>query len=98
MGRYSRRKPKHLAEKLLHIRAALGLSQNGIIRKIGLEGELFQDSISAFERGVREPALPVLLQYARAAGVYVDVLIDDETDLPDELPARPNQRTGLRKS
>jgi transcriptional regulator with XRE-family HTH domain len=74
MGRTSRRKPARLAGKLLHIRKALGLSQNGMIRSLGFTGELFQDSISAFERGVREPSLPVLLQYARVTGVYVDAI------------------------
>jgi hypothetical protein len=29
----------------------------------------------------------VLLQYARAANVYVDALIDDAVDLPEILPA-----------
>ena len=32
--------------------------------------------------GKNEPALPILLRYARIAGVTVDVLIDDELDLP----------------
>jgi hypothetical protein len=35
-----------------------------------------------------EPTLMVLLRYARVAGVIVDVLIDDELDLPENLPAR----------
>jgi hypothetical protein len=30
-----------------------------------------------------------LLRYARIAGVYVDVLIDDELDLPEHLPYKP---------
>lgn len=38
---------------------------------------------------LREPSLLVLLNYARAAGVYLDVLVDDELDLPERLPARP---------
>ena len=96
MGRNSRRKPKHLSKKLLHIREALGLSQNGMIRRLGFEEELFQDSISAFERGVREPSLPVLLQYARVAEVYVDALIDDSIDLPERLPASQKYKWALR--
>jgi transcriptional regulator with XRE-family HTH domain len=95
MGKAARRKPKRLAEKLLYIRTALGLSQNGLIRKIGFTDELFQDSISAFERGVREPDLPVLLAYARLARVYVDVLIDDELDLPDTLPSNSKNKVGI---
>src|SRR5881628_1622416 len=100
MSRASRQKPDHLARKLRQIRDALGLSQNGIIRKLGLTDEIFQDYISAYERGVREPPLPVLLKYARIAGVCVDVLIDDEQRLPATLPAVPRHcgrkgRTGL---
>ncbi len=89
MSRASRQKPVHLAKKLRQIRDALGLSQNGIIRKLGLTDEIFQDYISAYERGVREPPLPVLLKYARIAGVCVDVLIDDDLKLPSRLPGSP---------
>jgi transcriptional regulator with XRE-family HTH domain len=87
MGRAIRPKPKRLAEKLLQIRTALGLSQNGMIRRMGLSDELTQDYISAYERGVREPPLPVLLEYARSANVFVDMLIDDSLDLPARLPS-----------
>ena len=86
MSRASRQKPVHLAKKLRQIRNVLGLSQNGIIAKLGLTDEIFQDYISAYERGVREPPLPVLLKYARTAGVCVDLLIDDEQKLPARLP------------
>jgi transcriptional regulator with XRE-family HTH domain len=88
MGQASRHRPAHLAEKLLHVRAALGLSQNELISRLGLSGELTQARISAYERGVREPPLVVLLNYARAANISVDALIDDELDLPDKLPPR----------
>ena len=87
MGRSSRPKPARLAEKLRQVRAALGLSQNEMLRHFGLDEELFQGSISGYELGTREPPLAVLLQYARAANVYVEALIDDELSLPDDLPA-----------
>ena len=54
MGRATRSRPERLAEKLLHIRTALALSQNGIIRRMGLTDEITQDYISAYERAVRE--------------------------------------------
>jgi transcriptional regulator with XRE-family HTH domain len=97
MGRAIRPRPKHLAEKLLYIRIELGLSQNGMIRLLGLTDDLTQDYISAYERGVREPPLPVLLRYAQVAGVYVDVLIDDEVDLPDKVPSSPKHE-GIKHS
>lgn len=59
-----------------------------MISRMRLEEKLTRENISAFERGVREPSLLVLLQYARAAGVYVDVLIDDELELPERIPAK----------
>jgi transcriptional regulator with XRE-family HTH domain len=97
MGRASRPRPLRLAEKLLQVRTALGLSQNGMIRRLGFVEEITQDYISAYERGVREPPLPILLQYARSANVLVEVLIDDELDLPDSIP--PTVRgEGTRKS
>ena len=39
-------------------------------------------AVSAYERGVREPDLIVLLRYARLAKVSVESLIDDKLDLP----------------
>ena len=37
--------------------------------------------ISEFERGTTEPHLSVLLEYARAAGVHLEDIVDDELDL-----------------
>jgi transcriptional regulator with XRE-family HTH domain len=88
MGRSSRPKPLHLARKLKQVRLSLGLSQNEMLRHLGLNEELFQGSISGYELGTREPPLAVLLQYARAVNVYVEALIDDELDLPERLPVR----------
>ena len=88
MGRYRRQKPVRLAEKLLHIREAYGLSQNEMIRCLGLEGEITQSRISGYELGTREPSLPTLLKYARVAGISTDYLIDDELNLPSKLPRK----------
>ena len=88
MGRTSREKPERLGEKLLQIREALGLSQNELLSRLGLSERLNRDDVSKYERGVREPSLPVLLRYARAVNVSTDVLIDDELDLPTKLPSK----------
>lgn len=98
MGQGSRRTPTRLAEKLTRIRFALELSQNALIKRLRLEDDLTQARISAYERSVREPPLLVLLSYARAAGVYVDVLIDDDLDLPLRLPAKPISLGTRRKN
>lgn len=89
MGKRSRPRPAKLAQKLLQIRLAYDLSQNGMINRLGLKDDLVQADISAFELGTREPALPHLLRYARVAGITVDVLIDDEVELPEKLAADP---------
>lgn len=81
MGRASLERPERLAEKLLALRNSESLSQNGLIRRLGLENDLTQAEISAFERGVRIPSLIVLLLYARNFGVTVETLIDDELDI-----------------
>lgn len=96
MGRAARLRPERLAEKLLQIRLALGLSQNEMIRHLGLEEVLYQSNLSGYEIGEREPPLPILLSYARAANVWADVLIDDELDLPGELPSKVKHE-GLRR-
>ena len=88
MGRYSRQKPQRLAEKLLQIRLALNLSQTQLLDRLGLKDELFYTAISGNELGTREPTLVEVLRYARLANVYADVLLDDELDLPEEIPGR----------
>jgi transcriptional regulator with XRE-family HTH domain len=89
-----RKKPARLAEKLLTIRQHLGLSQDGILRLLGLQDEIERDYISKFERGVLEPTLNVLLAYSRAIsttgrGEFLEVIMDDNMNLPDKLPANP---------
>jgi transcriptional regulator with XRE-family HTH domain len=88
MGTYARPKPARLAQKLLQIRCAFGDSQNGLLRRLGLADALTQSEISAYERGVREPPLYVILRYSEAARVWVNALIDDGIDLPEEIPSR----------
>lgn len=86
MGRKARLKPERLAHKLLQIRNALGLSQPQLLRRLRFEALIDYRRISEFELGYAEPPLPVLLQYARIAGVHVEDIIDDELDLPAKLP------------
>ena len=87
MARGPRLKPKRLAQKLVQIRAMLALSQNELIRELDID--LTQNRISEYETGKGEPPLPVLLRYARLAGICLERLVDDELDLPAKLPAKP---------
>ena len=96
MARSPRPKPARLPEKLLQIRLALDLSQGGMLYHLGLHERLSRTSVSAYELGTSEPPLPVLLDYARMANVWVDVLIDDELDLPDKLPSA-KKHEGVRR-
>jgi transcriptional regulator with XRE-family HTH domain len=93
MGRAARLRSERLAEKLREIRMALGLSQNELIRRLGLEEVIYQSNVSGYESGEREPPLPILLRYAEVAGVCLDVLANDELDLPAKLPAKPKHRS-----
>jgi transcriptional regulator with XRE-family HTH domain len=97
MGRYHRTRPARLAEKLLQIRTALGLSQNEMLRHLGLDEEMTRGRISGYELGTREPSLPTLLRYARSAGLCVDDLIDDELELPRRIPGS-SKHTGRQRS
>lgn len=85
MGRARRQHPERLSEKLLQIRLALGLSQDGMLERLGLSDKFNRSIISAYEVGGREPNLLTLLKYARCAGVSTDVLIDDNLGLPASL-------------
>lgn len=88
MGRSSRPRPKNLGGKLLRIRHALGLVQEDMVKRLGVRESLTHSSISGFELGTREPSLQVLLEYARLANVHLEVLADDNLDLPDDIPSR----------
>jgi transcriptional regulator with XRE-family HTH domain len=91
----ARRRPKRLAEKLLQIRNALGLSQTEMHKRLGVEDEILYNRISDYELDKSEPTLMTLLQYARVAGVYVEDLIDDDLDLPAKLPGTA-RHTGIQ--
>ena len=81
MGRVRRNKPLRLSHKLLAIRKRLQMSQTEMARALGLT--VHYSAVSNFELGTREPDLIVVLRYARLAGVPMEVLVDDQLNLPD---------------
>lgn len=98
MGKQTRQRPERLSEKLLEIRQKLGISQSEMVRRLGVEDEIERDYISKYERGALEPTLLMILQYARTANIYVEVLIDDALDLPEKLPSNIKSEGVKRRS
>jgi transcriptional regulator with XRE-family HTH domain len=88
MGTKPRSKPERLPEKLVQIRTALGLSQSEMHSRLGVEDLISFKEVSKYELGTREPTLIILLQYSRVAGIHMEVLADDELDLPEKLPGK----------
>lgn len=99
MGKASREKPKFLAQKLLKIRQTIdgGLSQDELVRRLGLSEDIDRHYISKYERGVIEPPLRILLAYANLAGIYLEVLADDELELSGNLPCMSKSEGVKRK-
>ena len=85
MGRGIRTQPMRLKEKLKAIRDGMDITQQQMVDSLTQYApNEFIDSgyISQFENGKREPSLIVLLAYSKLTRVSVNVLIDDELDLP----------------
>lgn len=83
-----RPRQQHLARKLLTIRNALGLSQIQLVKEMEIDDQVAYHRISEYELGRREPALWVLLAYARVAGVHLENIVHDKLELPETLPGR----------
>jgi transcriptional regulator with XRE-family HTH domain len=81
----ARQKVQRLPEKLLQIRVALGLSQAEMLKRLDVEGMVVYNRISDYELGKREPPLKILLRYARVARMSMEVLADDELELPKKF-------------
>ena len=76
---HARPRPKRLAEKLLKIRQALGVSQSVMVNRLGVD--LAPNNISKYEHNLNEPHTEVILDYARLARVPLEKLVDDEAVL-----------------
>lgn len=89
MGQSPRPRPKLLAIKLRQLRGLLGLTQQQMAEAVAhIEPPPQSGHISEYERGRREPSLLFLLAVARLAGISMEILVDDELDLPKRLPVR----------
>lgn len=78
MDRRRRANPKCLAEKLLVIRLRLGVTQSQLARLLGFDKPA---RVAEYERGVRQPELIVLLNYAKLGQIPMYVLANDDLEL-----------------
>jgi transcriptional regulator with XRE-family HTH domain len=89
MGRSRRPRPTRLAFKLLQIRRGLGLTQQQMLERLDYhQSPVLLQHISAFELDKRDPPLPLVLAYARTAGVLLETLADDGMDLPEAFAGK----------
>jgi hypothetical protein len=97
MGTRARETPARLAEKLVQIREGLELSQDGMVRRMGVTEK--DHSGRYFEIRARSvpTVLVVVLEYARAAKVAMEVLVDDGMDLPKSLIGKSKQNRTKRR-
>jgi len=80
---HARPRPKRLAEKLLQIREALGLSQREMAEQLAEQarGKITYKNISKYERDRSVPYIEIVLAYARLANVSMIQIVDDDLDL-----------------
>ena len=90
MGKAKRVVPGRLGEKLKRVRFELNLSLEKMVSVLEMELinlgysdiNLYSGYITEFEQGKREPILPVILAYGRISRLNVELLIDDNLELP----------------
>ena len=81
---HARNRPKRLAEKLLQIREALGLSQKEMAERLSEKAgvKITHKNISKYEHDKSVPFIEIVLAYARLANVEMNQIVDDDLDLP----------------
>ena len=94
--RHPRPQPDQLAAKLHQIRIMLGYTLEEMARALKnvRKSPPAKSHISRFEAGTREPSLLVLLEYSRVAGTPLEILVDDDLELPNKLPVIHRRRKG----
>ena len=82
---HPRPKQRNIGKKLLQIRERLDISQQAMPVRLG-QPHMHPGRISEYERNEREPSLFTLLGYAKLAGVHLEVIVNDNVELPDKIP------------
>ena len=86
---HKRNRPDRLAQKLLQIRKALGLSQKEMAERLSerLGIKITRRNVSKYERAKSVPYIETVLAYARLANVAMNEIVDDDLDIePTEWP------------
>ena len=80
---HARNRPNRLAEKLLQIREALGLSQREIAEQLSERAgvKITHKNISKYERDKSVPFIEIVLAYARLGNVEMNQIVDDDLNL-----------------
>jgi transcriptional regulator with XRE-family HTH domain len=86
MGQGKKQRPQKLGAKLTSIRASLGITQDEVakrLKSLGADTTIHSGYIGDFETtDKREPGLLTLFAYSKLSGISVNLLIDDEVELP----------------
>ena len=86
---HKRNRPDRLAEKLLQIRKALGLTQKEMAERLSKKArvKISYTNVSKYERDKSVPYIEIVLAYARLANVEMNQIVDDDLDIePTEWP------------
>lgn len=80
---HARNRPDRLAEKLLQIRKALGLSQKEMAERLSERAgvKITSRNVSKYERDKSVPYIEIVLAYARLAHVEMNEIVDDDLEL-----------------
>ena len=87
-----------MAEKLLQIRQSLKLSQSEMVKQMGVAEMIHYTNVSKYELDKNEPPLVILLAYAKLAQIHLEVIVDDDIDLPRKLPGTFDYQARLAES
>ena len=76
---------QRLGAKLLLIRQRQGLTQGALLPLVNPpeKNGANRARVSQYEKGLREPSVIEMLNYAELAGVALEILLDDRLDLPN---------------
>ncbi len=89
MGSKQLVKPNRMGEKVREIRLRLGFTQQKMFELLERHGaKIHVGYIGSYEINERIPTLLVTLAYARAVGIPMEALVDDNINLPAKLSVK----------